>query len=1221
MAVVPVILRILAEKGPGVASALTGVRADFKGLADLVDTVKLKAAAFTAAATIGLFSLGASVVHTAGEFQQLEAKLQSVSKTSEQASANFQNAVKIAAASPFDVKGVVAATVSLEAFGQRSQQLLPLVGNLSAAFGKSIQEGALTLGKAFSGSLEGFESLRNTYGISTLELGKFGAVMAKTGAVSVATATDLSKARQALTQIIQTRYGDAMERQSKTLFGAFSNAQDAVDRLFNALGKDLIPLITFGTRTVTGFIEAFEGMPAPLRTLIVVSGVAATGLTALSTAALGFFTLAGSAIGPLTSLARVLGLTATAASALAGPTTVTVLGMGAMATSAAQAATTVTVYGRAVGVTVATQTVFNAELVLTGQTVLGLLQVFPALTAEVLALRVATGGVGGSVSQLALSAGQAAAPIQLLGQRIGVVPALAGPASTALATLGQSTSGAAGRLAGFMSIPFTPALLAIGAAAGVAFTALNRMNTQTEELDKSVRDQATALHDTYTGLRQMRDILIDVTGGQARFKTATGDVVVVMRELVAELANVKPADVFSRFAQSGISLEDFGKSVEDSRARIKRYEDALAELAKQQKDYEATIRIDAPGQGNDEDLGRELRYETAKVGLEAVLERQKSLRDEIAKTNATVEAGDKLLPNLKSTAKAYDDASTSAGKFQNYLTSVGKTDSIPQLARALDLTNQKLADMRAGLAGTQLPLNNLAALQERLLTAGPEEAATIQAILKLEEARLDINKKIETSKDNQIKEQIRQADLAIERENLDKGEDLSRERNRVAAELALVKAGSEEELQIRKRVATLDGRIQSERVQTARNAFDQEQLALREDLDQLKGTGEATAEEIAQAIERVIVMTEAWQAANRKVLSESPELSKTVGQSLRGLRNDLDTATRAIPKEKLDQALATASAFATEAITAEQKLAAAQSALTTLRNLQDSGSITTTRERTKLQQEINKLTSEELKLKQEVTKEERAQARETSSLKRDNLQSELDLLRARQTLSGKDESTAILEKEQQILSERIQAIRDQEQAEVDAGATAERAHENAELRITQIKNEETLKRIQKDQEATKSVEDEAKRQQDILERFRQSRVGGASSPLKGLSEVSYDLSSLGLGDFNLGSFGSGFGPKSGRAPSNLVDFQAKVDRDIRAGDRAAGRGPTNPYTDAINEQERAARGSRGVEGPVNNYYLTLQNQTLDIRDPKSKEAVRHLVDEYAQEGSHRGVAS
>jgi len=194
-----------------------------------------------------------------------------------------------------------------------------------------------------------------------------------------------------------------------------------------------------------------------------------------------------------------------------------------------------------------------------------------------------------------------------------------------------------------------------------------------------------------------------------------------------------------------------------------------------------------------------------------------------------------------------------------------------------------------------------------------------------------------------------------------------------------------------------------------------------------------------------------------------------------------------------------------------------------------------------------------VQLEKEVTKEKNTQQRELNQILRTGQELELETLKTEQarakTTFGQFQ---IKEKELQVFGARLQAIREQGQAEIDesdgSASERERIQNLTEQRITQFKQQEVLRRIQAEQTTTQSVSDEAKKQEAIrnaLDNARANRLGGANSPLQSVEEISLESASL-----------SSFRETAltrrglGRAPS-LLNVQQQVDEDIRRSQRAA----------------------------------------------------------------------
>lgn len=159
-----------------------------------------------------------------------------------------------------------------------------------------------------------------------------------------------------------------------------------------------------------------------------------------------------------------------------------------------------------------------------------------------------------------------------------------------------------------------------------------------------------------------------------------------------------------------------------------------------------------------------------------------------------------------------------------------------------------------------------------------------------------------------------------------------------------------------------------------------------------------------------------------------------------------------------------------------------------------------------------------------------------------------------------------------ILASKIDAIREQEKAEIDAGAKPEEAKKRTELRITQFKEAEVLRRINLEQQETRAVDEAAKEQQaikDKLNNVKANRFGGANSPLISVEE-------LGLQS----ALQVGFNPKKIEqqpVPGRINELRRRVDTDIAEGSKNA---PQKPKT---REDTGALAGAKAGDWTVNYY--------------------------------------
>lgn len=284
-----IILRVIAEKGASVDQVLAATEASFKKLGMSLkeglrsfDEFGERARAAGDRAGVGFAAAAASAglmvrswLSHASEMEQFTARLATVQHSSAAARDTMSDIVQYAASTPFEIKGLTAASVQLEALGQNSRALLPLVTQMAAGMGKPVEETAAAIGKAFAGSAEGVEILRNQFGLSVQQLKKYGAEINSAGEISMRTSDQVERMQKAIKTWANITFSGAVERQMNTLMGASSNLSDAIGRLATGLGDRLIPTFSSLAKVATGVVEKFERLPAPVKDFIAFGTLAA----------------------------------------------------------------------------------------------------------------------------------------------------------------------------------------------------------------------------------------------------------------------------------------------------------------------------------------------------------------------------------------------------------------------------------------------------------------------------------------------------------------------------------------------------------------------------------------------------------------------------------------------------------------------------------------------------------------------------------------------------------------------------------------------------------------------------------------------------------------------------------------------------------------------------------------------------------------------------------
>ena len=221
------------------------------------------------------------VARVRGEFQQLEVALNTMLGSEEKANALFQQLVNTAAKTPFDLKGVAGGAKQLLAYGVAAEEVNDTIIRLGdIAAGLSIPLGNLvylygttmTQGRLFTQDLRQFmgrgiplaDELAKQFGVAKDEVG--GLVTA--GKVGF---PEVEKAIRAMTNE-GGKFAGLMENQSKTITGQISNLEDAVDSMFNEIGKSTQGAISGVLSTTTKLVENYEKVGEAIGVIVTMYG-------------------------------------------------------------------------------------------------------------------------------------------------------------------------------------------------------------------------------------------------------------------------------------------------------------------------------------------------------------------------------------------------------------------------------------------------------------------------------------------------------------------------------------------------------------------------------------------------------------------------------------------------------------------------------------------------------------------------------------------------------------------------------------------------------------------------------------------------------------------------------------------------------------------------------------------------------------------------------------
>ena len=206
-------------------------------------------AGVTLAGAVGLGALGKSAFDSAVAFESLSARLTSITGSGQRAAQVLDTVRKVAEPSPFTFDQLATAATQLEAFGLKTEAILPRLANLGAAFGAS-EENLKSLvnlfGRLSAGNFPDIEQL-SAFGLSKSMFAQQGIKFDAGGSLE-------SSARDtfdALIRIIDTKYSGMMDKLAGTTETKLATLTDKWQGALRIIGSKLITILT-------PFIEYFS---------------------------------------------------------------------------------------------------------------------------------------------------------------------------------------------------------------------------------------------------------------------------------------------------------------------------------------------------------------------------------------------------------------------------------------------------------------------------------------------------------------------------------------------------------------------------------------------------------------------------------------------------------------------------------------------------------------------------------------------------------------------------------------------------------------------------------------------------------------------------------------------------------------------------------------------------------------------------------------------------
>ena len=215
-----------AEVGKAGAASFSGWQTSAISFNQTLDLVNRGYQAFV--------NITSAPINAAATVEALQTRLVSLKGSEEAAAISYQNMARIAQTTPFDLKGVVEAGVTVEAFTKQSDSMLKGVTDLAAFMGTSAVEAAGAYGRAFAAGAGAADILRERGVLNLVRDFK---------KIDDLTKISLPEFRKALFETMVDPAGPiagSTDRLAKTWQGLTSNVGDALFNLQASLGNVVI---------------------------------------------------------------------------------------------------------------------------------------------------------------------------------------------------------------------------------------------------------------------------------------------------------------------------------------------------------------------------------------------------------------------------------------------------------------------------------------------------------------------------------------------------------------------------------------------------------------------------------------------------------------------------------------------------------------------------------------------------------------------------------------------------------------------------------------------------------------------------------------------------------------------------------------------------------------------------------------------------------------------
>lgn len=237
---------------------------------------------------IGGWSIGKFVnqmMQVRGQFQQTEMAFKTMLQSEEKADALMKQLIRTAAITPFGVEDVTEGAKQLLAFNVAAEDVnktLIGLGDVAAGMGLNLKDLVMlygtTIAKGKMDTMDLYQFLNRGIPIAD-EIAKVMGLDVTNAIKEVQNQIKAGKVTSdVFIQAMQnmsaegSKFGGLMEAQSKTITGQISNIKDAIEQMFNELGKSQEGVINTGLGVVSTLVENWKTVGKVLMTVVAAYG-------------------------------------------------------------------------------------------------------------------------------------------------------------------------------------------------------------------------------------------------------------------------------------------------------------------------------------------------------------------------------------------------------------------------------------------------------------------------------------------------------------------------------------------------------------------------------------------------------------------------------------------------------------------------------------------------------------------------------------------------------------------------------------------------------------------------------------------------------------------------------------------------------------------------------------------------------------------------------------